>query len=70
MKAPLYLGFSKASSLYQEEPNPSYNSKKPLAHHNYPVRLVAGSVPDRLDKALESMVRDGTVAALLRKYGQ
>lgn len=69
VKAPLYLGFSKASSLYQEEPNPSYNSKKPLAHHNYPVHLVAGSVPDRLDKALESMVRDGTVAALLRKYG-
>lgn len=68
VSAPLYLGFSKVSTLYQEEANPAFNADKPVSFANYPTRLVADSVPDKLGKALNAMVLDGTVEALLKKY--
>lgn len=69
VSAPLFIGFSKSSPLYKEEANPQFDPHKPLSYLNYPVRPTPNSVPERLGRALDAMVKDGTVAALRRKFG-
>ncbi|MBT1445412.1 transporter substrate-binding domain-containing protein [Shewanella sp. JM162201] len=65
---PATLGFSRKSRLIALEPNPFYDGASPVSADNQPERLVAGSPLARLVGALDEMRRDGTIAALYRKY--
>jgi len=66
--APLYTAFARHSPLYSEEINPAYDKEKTLSAENYPHRLIPGTVPYRLQKALQEMRDSGEIKALARKY--
>lgn len=68
VESPLFSCFSRRSPYYQEEPNPNFDSSKPVSYDNFPVRLVPGSVPYKFNQALQEMIEDGEVEALGKKY--
>lgn len=66
--APLYTNFSRNSPHYSEEVNPDYDENRPLSAENFPYRLTPGSVPYRLQQALQEMYESGETKALVQKY--
>lgn len=64
----LYMGFSRKSPYYQEQPNISFNQNKPFSAENFPVELFPDSVPARLEIALQEMIENGEVEQLKLKY--
>jgi hypothetical protein len=64
----LYVGISRKSPLYKEEVNPLWDEKKAPSADNFPVQLVAGSVPHQLAKALQDMTQSGRTAELFHQY--
>lgn len=69
LSAPLFVGFSRNSPFYEEEINPYYDKTLPISVENFPYRLVAGSIPDQLQKVLQQMIDNEDVLNLMRKYG-
>ncbi len=66
--AKLYASFSRFSPYYKEQPNPLYDSSKPLSAENFPHELVPGSVAYRFKQALHDMINSGDITALKLKY--
>jgi len=63
-----YIGLSKKSLYYQEEENPDFDPLKLVSPGNNPVRLVPGSLFDRLLQVLEQMDREGFTDSLSSRY--
>ncbi|MDC0335910.1 hypothetical protein OAN24_03310, partial [Pseudodesulfovibrio sp.] len=66
--ASLYTAFSRKSPHYSEAVNTAYDRARPLSAENFPYRLVPGTVPYRLQEALQEMKDSGEVKALVLKY--
>lgn len=66
--SPLYFGFSRKSSYYREEPNPSFDPDLPISAGNFPVRAVPGSLPDLLQTAFKQLQHEGFTARLEVQY--
>jgi hypothetical protein len=64
----LFTGFSRKSKHYAEEKNGKYHKNQELSSENFPVRLVADSIPDRLARSLQDLINKGEVKNLLKKY--
>lgn len=62
--SPLYVGFSRFSPHYKEEPNLQYDKNKPLSPENFPFKLVPGSVPHKLQNAFKEMIDSGEINSL------
>ncbi|MGL1891390.1 MAG: hypothetical protein OCD02_07150 [Spirochaetaceae bacterium] len=68
-QAPLYASFSRFSKYYKEQKNIKFNSDKRLGVDNFPVELVPGSIPYKLQSSLLEMIESGEVELLIKKYG-
>lgn len=64
----LYVGISRHSVMVEEEPNPFYDSQKPISAENFPTKLVAGTLAYKLSKELRKMEKNGEIARLYHQY--
>lgn len=64
----MYLGYSRKSSLFNEEPNPEYDSAKEISVDNFPTRIAEGCVAYQFFMALEKLKNDGETQKLYDKY--
>ncbi len=67
---PLYLGFSRASTAFQEAPNPAFDPKLPESPENFPVQPGEQSPAARFQQALQRMSAEGYMQQLYQRYYQ
>ncbi|MEE8553962.1 MAG: transporter substrate-binding domain-containing protein [Desulfobacterales bacterium] len=65
---PLYLGFSRKSPLFSEEPNPDFDSSRALSVDNFPTVLSPDSVAAQFAQALRTMSEQGETEKLYQQY--
>lgn len=61
----MYLGFSRKSPHFDDEPNPAYDVDKPLTPENLPRRLRAGTKAEQFSRSLALMLKEGKTQALI-----
>lgn len=62
----MYLGFSRKSPYYEEEPNPKFNPLAPISPENLPKRLRHGSKVEQFSKSLALMQKEGKTGQLVQ----
>lgn len=67
-QAQLYTCFSRFSPHYKEEPNPDYDTSRPISAENFPTRAVPGSVVDQFRNALQELIDMGKIEQMIRDY--
>ncbi len=65
---PMYMGFSRFSSLYKEKPNPAYDKSKKLSPSNFPTIVDPECVAAKLGQALKEMKDSGETAKIYTKH--
>ncbi|MCK6264108.1 transporter substrate-binding domain-containing protein [Vibrio sp. ZSDE26] len=65
---PLYLGFSRASKHFNDQPNPNYSNKYPISIDNTPSTLSPDSIAFKFQLALQEMVHNGETDKLYKKF--
>lgn len=65
---PIYLGFSRRSPQFEEEPNPSYDATLKLSVDNYPTRIKRGSLAYKMMLIMEEMRTSGETEQLYYQY--
>lgn len=65
---PIYLGFSRRSPRFEEEPNPNYNATLKISVDNYPTRIKRGSIAYEMMLMMEEMRTNGETEQLYYQY--
>jgi len=65
---PMYLGFSRKSSLFSEIVNPDYDESKGISIDNFPSIISKNSFAHRLMQSLNEMKESGETQAIYDKY--
>lgn len=65
---PMYLGFSKQSTHYQSKANLLFKPGEAISPTNYPESLEEQSVAYKLRNAIATMLEEGEITALYKRY--
>ena len=65
---PMYLGFSRKSSLIKEIENPDFDPNLDISYHNFPVILSKDCFAYKFMKVLKKMQESGETLAIYNKY--
>ncbi|MCP3922756.1 MAG: amino acid ABC transporter substrate-binding protein [Desulfobacterales bacterium] len=65
---PMYMAFSRKSSLYKEKINPNYKKNKPISISNFPEVIDKNCIAYKLGQALKKMKKSGRTQKIYDKY--
>ncbi len=65
---PMYLGFSRNSSLYSETENKNFDSSKKISIDNFKSKISTQSIAYKFHLALQELLNDGETKKLYDKY--